>query len=212
MAHTDARESNSGFMTSVMIVSSILQKDPSTITMEDLSNSTVIEYMRTLESKAVFYGKSTGFLGKYLRDNGPEDLQIAFLYENLIQDYSAAAETKWGQKIIAVYPEEGSLYSDHPFCILNSEWISADQKYVAEEYLKFLSSGQILQQAIKVGFRPLNASLLSNPDFNALYLASFNENRGVTSDPSKIKELVAPTDGTIISRIPDIWLLTRNTV
>lgn len=212
MAHTDARESNSGFMTSVMIASSILQKNPANITVQDLSNQTVIDYMRTLESKVIFYGKSTGFLGKYLRDNGPSDLQIAFLYENLIKDYSANAQDKWGEKIIAVYPEEGSLFSDHPFCILDADWVTPEQKFVAEEYLNFLSSSDIIREAIHVGFRPLNASLLSNPEFHSIYLESFNENNGVTSDPFKIFELIAPTDGKVISRIPDLWLLTRNTV
>lgn len=210
MAHTDPRASNSGFMATIMMVSGYLKMDPSKITLNNISNDDLINWMRVIESSAIFYGKSTGFLGKYMRDQGPEALQVAFLYENLVQDYSISAEEKHGQKIKAIYPIEGSLYSDHPFCILNADWITVEQRMVAEEYLNFLQSDEMIGKAISTGFRPINNSLLEDPIINGIYIQSFNEEHGVTSDPSIILELFPPTDGTVIARIPDLWLLTRN--
>ena len=210
MAHTDPRASNSGFMATIMMVSGYLNMDPSEITLNNISDDDVINWMRVIESSAIFYGKSTGFLGKYMRDQGPEALQIAILYENLVQDYCIPAEEKYGQKIKAVYPIEGSLYSDHPFCILNADWITTEQRMVAEEYLTFLQRDEMIGKAISTGFRPINNSLLEDPIINGIYNHSFNEEHGVTSDPSIILELFPPTDGTVIARIPDLWLLTRN--
>ena len=210
MAHCDPRQSNSGFMATVMMVSSQLNKNPEAITLADIASDEVIQYMREIESAAIFYGKSTGFLGKYMRDQGPDALQIAILYENLIVDYSKAAEQKFGQKIKAVYPEEGALFSDHPFCILNTDWVSPEQHYVAIEFLKFLSQPDVIRRAIVSGFRPIDDSLLNNPEIQQTLLNSFNEENGVISNQSLILELQAPTDGNVIARIPDLWLLTRN--
>lgn len=212
MAHTDPRSSNSGFMATTMMVSSFLDMDPELMSVENLTQDSLQTWMSELESAAIFYGKSTGFLGKYMRDQGPEALQVAILYENLVQDYGQEAEERYGQKIVAVYPEEGALFSDHPFCILNADWVAEDQRMVAEEFLNFLSQKKIITKAISTGFRPINTDLLNDPEVQEVYSQSFNSDHGVTADPSIIKELHPPADGTVIGRIPDLWLLTRNSV
>ena len=215
LAHTDPRSSNSGFMATVMMVSAYLSEDPiipTNITLEDLGNSSIQQWMREIESAAILYGKSTGFLGRYMRDEGPDDLQVTILYENVVQDYTLEAEAKFGQKMVAVYPSEGVLFSDHPFCILDADWVSEEQKMVAEEFLNFLSQKELVIKAIGTGFRPINDSLLFEPDVQAVYNASFNAEHGVTNDTGSFTELISPTDGNVISRIPDLWLLTRNTV
>ncbi len=218
LAHTDPRSSNSGFMATIMMVSAYLNKTSTTttanMTLGDLGNPDTQEWVREIESAAILYGKSTGFLGKYMRDQGPEELQITILYENIVQDYTLEAESKFGQKIVAVYPEEGVLLSDHPFCILDADWVSEEQKLVAEEFLTFISQKDLVIKAIGTGFRPYNNSLLDDPDVQSVYNASFNAEHGVTSNATLIKqlELDPPSDGNVISRIPDLWLLTRNTV
>lgn len=212
LAHTDPRDSNSGFMATVMMVSAYLNKDPTTITLDDLTNAEIQQWMREIESAAILYGKSTGFLGIYMRDQGPENLQVTILYENVVQDYSLTAEEKFGQKMVAVYPDEGVLFSDHPFCVLNADWVSDDQRMVANEFLNFINQKELVIKAISTGFRPINASLLIDPDVQTVYNASFNAEHGVTNDPGIFTELIPPTDGNVIARIPDLWLLTRNTV
>ncbi|MHA1718262.1 MAG: substrate-binding domain-containing protein [Promethearchaeota archaeon] len=210
LAHTDPRASNSGFMATIMMVSGYLNMDPSKITLDNISNNNVINWMREIESAAIFYGKSTGFLGKYMRDQGPDALQVAILYENLVQDFCIPAQEKYGQKIKAIYPVEGSLFSDHPFCILNGDWVTPEQKMVAREYITFLQRDDMIAKAISTGFRPINNTILDIPYINEIYNQSFNEEHGVTFDSTIIKELLSPSDGTVIARIPDLWLLTRN--
>ena len=211
MAHTDPRSSNSGFMAMIMMTGAYLGgSNTENITMDDITDDDLIQWMTEVESSAIQYGESTGFLGRTMRDNGPESLNIAFLYENVIQDYCTVAEENFGQKMVAIYPEEGSLYSDHPFCVLDAEWVSDEQRMVANEYIEFISSKEMVTKAISTGFRPINSTLLADPVVNEVYLAAFNENYGVTSDQGLINELVPPADGSIIARIPDLWLMTRN--
>ncbi|WP_457556643.1 substrate-binding domain-containing protein [Candidatus Harpocratesius sp.] len=210
LAHTDPTSSNSGFMATIMMVSAFLGMNPENITLEEIYDESVAKWMTEIESAAVLYGKSTGFLGTYMLTQGPDELQVAILYENLIKDNAIKAMEKWNQKLISIYPEEGALFSDHPFCILNADWVSDDQKMVAQEYLRFLQQKSLIERAIKVGFRPINTTWLNDPEISSIYNASFNWMNGVTPDPSQIIESFPPTDGNVIARIPDLWLKTRN--
>ncbi len=211
LAHTDPRTSNSGFMATIMMVVSNLGLSPEDITLDAISQQELIDWMRTVESAAVQYGESTGFLGRYMRDNGPGALNAVFLYENLVQDYSSRAAENFGQRMIAIYPEEGALFSDHPFCLIDADWVTPEQRMAAEEYIRFMNRKEIIMKAIGTGFRPIDTSLLEMPDVFEIYNQSFREEFGVTSDPGIIRELLPPTDGVVISRLPDLWLMTRAT-
>ena len=201
MAHTDPRLSNSGFMTTIMAVSVASGVSSENLTMEDLTQKDNQQWLREFESSAVIYGKSTGFLARYMQNMGPSYLTVAFLYENLIRDISS---TSTGGKVIAIYPEEGTLYSDHPFCILNGDWITPKQRSVAEEFLNFLQEYDTVLSALEYGFRPINGSIPLDPNV-------FNyENNGIAFNLT-IPELKQPKDGNVLLEIPDLWLLCKST-
>ncbi len=201
MAHTDPRLSNSGFMTVIMALSAASGTSSENLTMSDLTNPNNQQWLREFESSAVVYGTSTGFLARYMKDQGPTALNIAFLYENLIRDISSTAT---GGKIIAIYPEEGTLYSDHPFCILNADWISPQQRIVAEAFLNFLNENRTVISALEYGFRPIDPSIPLDPEV-------FNyETNGIAYELN-VPEMNTPLDGDVLLKIPDLWLLCKAT-
>jgi Ca-activated chloride channel family protein len=201
MAHTDPRLSNSGFMSVIMALSAASGISSENLTMSDLTNLSNQQWLREFESSAVVYGTSTGFLARYMKNEGPSALNIAFLYENLIRDISSTAT---GGKIIAVYPEEGTLYSDHPFCILDADWISPQQRGVAEEFLTFLYRNQTVVTALEYGFRPIDPTIPLDPEV-------FNyETNGIAFNIT-VPEIHTPVDGDVLLKIPDLWLLCKAT-
>lgn len=202
MAHTDPTLSNSGFMAVIMAVAAALNKDSGNITYDNLLDPSMQTWLREFESAAVQYGESTGFLGKMMVNSGPTALNIALLYENVVKDISNQYK---GDKIIAIYPEEGTLYSDHPFCILNASWVSPNDKFVAYKFAEFIQRQEILELAMKSGFRPINTSIPLNTDI-------FNfQNYGISPSFTS-PEMHVPQDGVVLSRIPDIWSLTRSVI
>ena len=201
MAHTDPRLSNSGFMSVIMALSAVSGTPSENLSLSDLTDSNNQQWLREFESSAILYGKSTGFLARYMQSEGPSALNIAFLYENLIRDIS---NTATGGKIIAIYPEEGTLYSDHPFCILDAEWITSEQRVVAEAFLNFLNKNETVVSALQYGFRPIDRSIPLDPEV-------FNyESSGIAYNLT-IPELKTPIDGEILLKIPDLWLLCKAT-
>ncbi len=201
MAHTDPRLSNSGFMSVIMALSAASGTPSENLTMADLTNSSNQQWLKQFESSAITYGTSTGFLARYMKNEGPSSLNIVMLYENLIRDISS---TSTGGKVIAIYPEEGTLYSDHPFCILNADWIDDDQKEVAKAFLNYLQKTKTVESALEYGFRPINSSISLDPEV-------FNyESNGIAFNLT-VPELNTPIDGEVLLKIPDLWLLCRAT-
>jgi Ca-activated chloride channel family protein len=199
MAHTDPRLSNSGFMTTIMALSAASGTPSENLSMSDLTNSDNQKWLKEFESSAVMYGKSTGFLARYMQSGGPDVLNIAFLYENLIRDISS---TSSGGKVIAVYPQEGTLYSNHPFCILNADWITPKQRTVATAFLEFLKQNQTVISAMEYGFRPIDSSIPIDPEV-------FNYDKNGIAYNLTIPELETPKSGEVLLKIPDLWLLCK---
>lgn len=199
--HPDPLLSNGGTMTVVLEFAEAAGKTPEELTVDDLTNETVIEIVRTIESKAIYYGKSTGFFGSWAAENGPEAIQFFGIYESVVIDNSLKARNKWDNPLIAIYPEKGILMSDHPFVILNATWINYWQRFAAGQYVFFLLQPNIQELAQQYGFRPAISSV-------PLDLSLFDPINGVKYE---IKvPVLKPPKGEILEDIFTAWVSVRN--
>lgn len=212
LAHTSAQESNSGYMAVLLEITAASGKQPNQIELTDLQNSTIQAWLEKVESRAVLYGTSTGFLAKQAVQLGPSGINVMILYENLIIEAAKDGEAlaKWGDNLVAVYPEEGTLWSDHPIVTLNASWVSDDEAFAAREFEVFLLSKERQLQAVPFGFRPGNESLVNDTDIITEMQQVFKPENGVTLDLT-IPKFDVPTDGEVLDRIPDLWIKTRAT-
>ncbi|MHA1346790.1 MAG: substrate-binding domain-containing protein [Candidatus Heimdallarchaeaceae archaeon] len=212
LAHTSAQESNSGYMAVLLEITGASGKTPDNIELADLQNTTIQDWLEKVESKAVLYGTSTGFLAKQAVQLGPSAINVIILYENLIIETARDGEAfaKWGDNIVAVYPEEGTLWSDHPLAILNASWITPDETFAASEFETYLLSKEIQKVSIPFGFRPGNETIKDDPDVITEMEKIFKPENGVQLNIS-IPRFNVPTDGEVLDRIPDLWLKTRAT-
>ena len=202
-AHTDPQLSNSGFMALLMEASAAAGCPTQNLTYDDLLRGDVRQWLRDVEGRAVMYGESTGFLADQATTSGPAGINVFVVYENLVIEKNRQGEPKarWGQNLVAIYPSEGVLMSDHAFCILNAPWVSEDQRSAAEEFYSFLMLSEIQLIAMEQGFRPVNPEVKLDPSI-------FSRENGVSEVlPSPILE--SPLDGRVLQHITDLWLISR---
>ncbi len=161
--HTSPHKSNSGLMSLVaefMAAHKIVNGESTEdLTVENVQNPDVISFVENLEKSTVRYGESTGFFAKDLLTHGPDFIHAAVLYENLVMEYKDRIESKWGKKIVAIYPEEGTFNSDHPFAVVNS-LTSSSERQAAQMFYDFLKEPAQQRAGIKFGFRPSNLDLV----------------------------------------------------
>ncbi len=199
--HTDPLLSNSGVTAVIHEFSSALNKTPDKIKVSDLTLKAIIDGVKALESKSVYYGSSTGFFGKWAAESGPSSINVFVVYENVVLENSLKAYKMYHDKLVAVYPEEGLILNDHPFVILNASWVNIWQRFAATQYLLYLLSYDVQEKAQKHGFRPVNPSVPLNKEI-------FNEKNGVQYRlPSKA---LNPPSGEVLDSIFTVWAKVRN--
>lgn len=200
--HPDPLLSNGGTMTVILEFAEAAGKKPEDLTIDDLKNETVIEIVRTIESKAIYYGKSTGYFGAWAAENGPDEIQFFGIYENVVLDNSLKALKKWGDPLVAIYPESGTLLADHPFVVLNGTWIDRWQRFAAGQYLFFLLKPENQELAEEHGFRPAIASV-------PLDQTIFNLSNGVQYEINI--PIMKPLKGEVMEAIFTAWVKVRRT-
>ena len=55
---------------------------------------------------------------------------------------------------MALYPQEGSFFSDSPYIVLNADWVTPADRQAAGAFQKFLAGEVNADLAGRYGFRP----------------------------------------------------------
>ena len=104
------------------------------------------------------------------------------------------------QKLVAIYPNEGTFWADHPYAVLNADWVSAEQRQAARQLLDFLRAPAQQKLALNAGFRPANLDV-------GLDGSPVSANNG--ADPQQPKTLLAVPDAALLAAVRDAWTLTK---
>ncbi|NLV55467.1 MAG: VWA domain-containing protein [Acidimicrobiales bacterium] len=138
---------------------------------EDLASAAVIDAARAVESAVVHYGDTTlTFLNNWYRtDQRGTSLtyvSAAAVEEKSVIDYNRGnpdGNLDPGERpeapeipLVAIYPEEGSIYSDNPYIILDAEWVTDDERDAAEAFEDFVQTPENQRKVLEYGFRPGN--------------------------------------------------------
>jgi Ca-activated chloride channel family protein len=66
---------------------------------------------------------------------------------------SAAQESPPQVPLVATYPPDGTVLSDHPYVVLNTSWVDDAKRVAADGFLQFLQSDQAQAAFQQAGFR-----------------------------------------------------------
>jgi Ca-activated chloride channel homolog len=158
--HTHPNYSNSGLV-SVLAEAYAATGKQRGLTAADLQDPKVQTFMSQVESSIIHYGTSTGFFADRMFQGGPSYLSAAVMYENLVaaQEDARLKGTSSQLSVVAIYPKEGTFWSDHPYAILNAPWVTAEQREAAKDFEAFLLDKPQQLAAIALGFRPADPSV-----------------------------------------------------
>jgi Ca-activated chloride channel family protein len=149
--HTHPQFSNSGLISLFAEVYAASGKTAG-LTLADINKARTGEFLEGIERSVVHYGSSTGFFGRKMFSAGPEYLSAAVLYENMvIESYS---QNNLAFPIVAIYPKEGTFWSDHPIGVVERPWVTTEHREAARTYIQYLLARPQQERAITYGFRP----------------------------------------------------------
>lgn len=141
------------------------------LTLEDLAKPDVVQQNRAVESAIVHYGDTTlTFLNNWYRADqsgtGMQYVSAVAVEEKSVIDYNTGnpdGVLDPGEEprpprvpLVAIYPKEGTLFSDNPFFILDAPWVSDTQRAGALAFQDFVQQPENQERVLEYNFRPGN--------------------------------------------------------
>lgn len=103
------------------------------------------------------------------------------------------------ERLIAIYPSEGTFWHEHPFGIVNASWVTAEQRQAAVVFTEFVLSPEMQQLIMAEGYRPANPAVpLGDP-----LLPEY----GI--DPSLPSAVLDVPDARVIQTIQQNWRVVK---
>lgn len=113
--------------------------------------------VQDIERSIVHYGDTTLFVSDQMCALGPSYASAAAMEEVTMIDFNRECE---GQpRLVAIYPEEGTFFSDSPFYVLDAGWVSDSELAGAKAFERFLAERVTPELAADSGFRPADPAV-----------------------------------------------------
>jgi Ca-activated chloride channel family protein len=167
LGHTHPEYSNSGLI-SLLAEAYAAAGKVGGLTLADVERPQTASYVAGIESAIVHYGSSTGFFGKKMFEKGPGFLSAAVLYESLVIE-SSSPKYQLPFPVVAIYPKEGTFWSDHPVGIVEREWVTPEHRQAAKVYIDYLLARPQQERAMQFGFRPSAVEIPLAAPFDAAH-------------------------------------------
>jgi Ca-activated chloride channel family protein len=144
------------------------------LTLEDVNRPDVADFNKKIESSVVHYGDTTlTFLNNWYR-NDQRGTALTYVSavaveEKSLIDYNRGnpdGVLEQGEKprppkvpLVAIYPKDGTLFSDNPLFILDAPWVTPAQKAGAAAFQSFVQQPDKQKRVLDFGFRPANPAV-----------------------------------------------------
>src|SRR3712207_1050662 len=100
-----------------------------------------------------------------MKKEGPGYASAVAMEEVTLLDFNRTRGSR--ERLVALYPKEGTFFSDNPFIVLDAEWVSPQQKEGAQRFQRFLSERIDAKRAAQSGFRPADLKTKPAPPLTA---------------------------------------------
>ena len=194
-------QSNSGLL-SITLMAYAFYKEQRGLTVEQIRSSDFLKYFSDIEGAVTQFGRSSGtYLENEVILKGPAAYDITTTYENLVLTLEKEAMQRQGQPLQPYYPGL-NIVSDHPFAILQGNWVKPEEQLAAKAFRDFLLAVPQQKQALISGFRP------TNPNVHITENISGNPFVGQTPDiqiKSQIQPLAQAPGGDVVNELIKQW-------
>lgn len=173
LGKTNPNFSTSGLSMAIAQYSALVGKTGDLST-EDLRRADVIASTEAIEQAVVHYGNTTlTFLNNWYRAD-ERGAALAYASAAAVEEVSVIQYNQGNPDgvlspgevpvpprvpLVAIYPEEGTVYSDNPFIILDAEWVDEVERAGAERFGEFVQLPENQQRVLDFGFRPGNPAV-----------------------------------------------------
>jgi Ca-activated chloride channel homolog len=166
------------------------------LTPKDIADPAVRDRIKKIEQSIVHYGDTTLFFSDQLKEHGPAYASAVAMEEATLVAFNKGRK---GTKLVAIYPKEGTFFSDNPYLILHAPWVTPDQQQAALKLEQYLKSNITARTALDAGFRPGDENARASTPIDAAHGA----------DPGEPKTTLSLPEPRVLAGIKRAWRADR---
>lgn len=134
------------------------------LTEADATKQSTLDYVRAVEATVRFYGEGEDVIVQRLAQEGRNFLDAFVAQERVVLDWNKHHQ---GERLVALYPAEGTLWTDHPLALLElgskegETRVTDNQRLTFKALSSYLTGQEAQKKLLDAGYRPadLNISL-----------------------------------------------------
>ncbi len=172
------------------------------LTVEDVTAQDTLDYVAALEKTVRYYGEGNepALIEQALQEG--RDFLDAFVVQEQMVVYFNTHRRPEQERLVALYPAEGTLWEDHPLALLETADLTPYHRQVFAQFREYILSSEAQQLVLRHGYRPGDHTLsLTGPD------SPLTAENGV--DPAEpMTSLQVPNAG-VIAIVRDVWWYTK---
>lgn len=177
------------------------------ISMQTVRDENVQEGVRDIEALIRHYSSRTTEFKEYIAQ-GPDYLDFVALEENdLIYINQGKTEYQPPERLVALYPAEGTFWHEHPFSIPNAPWVTPEQAEAARIFTDYVLSQPVQEKVLAAGFRPVNPAVPVGYPITPELGVDPNQPYTVLEIPEPDVITSIQESWSFVKKQADIWLL-----
>lgn len=205
--HTDPRHSSTGLSTTIAEFYACARQNGFSeriLSLAAVEDAAVQDCVRQIENLVKHYSRRAEDFLSYI-SRGPNYLDFLALEETDLICLNRGAQqgdqtcTQPQERLIAIYPTEGTFWHEHPFGIVQTDWVTPEQAQAARLFTQFVLTPEMQRIIMNEGFRPANSSVPLEYPF-------VPENGVDPSQPTTVLDVPAPE---VIVGIQQSWSLVK---
>jgi len=168
------------------------------LTEEDAKAQQTLDYVSALEKTVRYYGEGEWAVVQQALSEGRAYLDAFVCQEQLVVYFNERS----ADRLVAVYPREGTLWEDHPLALLELSDLSPEARQAFGLFRDFLQSAESQRQILAAGYRPADLSIPLDSAPSPLTPAN-----GV--DPTQPQTTLQIPSPSVIEVVRDVWWYTK---
>ncbi len=175
------------------------------LTAEIANQQAVLDYVRDVEATVRFYGEGEDVIVQRLEDEGRDFLDAFVAQEQTVLRWNESHGSS--DRLIALYPKEGTLWTDHPLALLElgepgETAVTNNQRRTFQAFGEFLLNSESQNAFLAAGYRPADVDI----DLNAAG-SPFAGTDAV--DPSQPKTTLQIPSAAVVEVVQNVWYYTK---
>jgi Ca-activated chloride channel family protein len=169
------------------------------LTAADVQRQATLDYVAAIEKTVRYYGQGEWAVIQRVQEQGRDYLDAFVCQEQLVIYHNMRTS---GERLVAIYPVEGTLWEDHPLALLELDDLSDEQRNTFSRFVEFIKSSDRQNEILAAGYRPTDLSIpLDAPG------SPFVEIDGVdATQPKTALQMPAPS---VVQVVRDVWWYTK---